>query len=76
MFLSLYRFCRFTIAKIDIFPRLYKKMQEKIVKMQNFQLSVIIYQLFYVPLHRFFRKHNELSCDGELSISINNLILE
>ena len=37
------------------------------VKNQNFQLSVAIYQLFYVPLHRFFRKHIEFSCDGELS---------
>ena len=58
MRLSCYTF-KFTIAKLDIFPRLCKKKTEKIVKNVTFSLFTCQYQELCVPLQRFFRKHNE-----------------
>ena len=34
-------------------------------------ISVFCFHFFVVPLHRFFSKHYEFSCDGELSITGN-----
>jgi len=57
----------FSSAKVGIFPILCKKKQENYVKNEIFHFLVFTFHFFVVPLHRFFSKHYDFSCDGELS---------
>lgn len=56
--------CCFTDAKVGIFPVLDKKKRKKYVKIDDFYplaqfflLFLFPFRPFFVPLHRFFRKH-------------------
>ena len=56
------------VAKLVIFPRYSKKKEEKFTKKEIFHYSLFTFFLYLCT--RFFRKHIENSCDGELSINV------
>ena len=63
------------MAKVGKNLQTCKKKEEKYVKTENFQSEMFNFQFFIVPLHPLFLKGTSIiSCDGELSKGINNLI--
>lgn len=64
------------LQSYNYFPDYTRKSKKKRLNNYffNYLLSFINYFMYLCT--RFFRKHNDFSCDGELSSRINNLILE
>jgi len=57
----------FSSAKVGIFPQSCKKKTKKHSFFSFFHYFIFSFQKNTVPLHRFFSKHYDFSCDGELS---------